>query len=141
LLFYVEGELLFGSAPSLERHVAGMRAKVNGDTRVIVLRVKRVRNPDAVCLKVLDSFIKSVKAQGVTVLLCGVRRDLAQALMATGLEQHVGLDCIFPEAASTMSSTLDALRYAYSLLDGDTCPSCPRRAPTGHPARESDYTI
>jgi SulP family sulfate permease len=127
LLYNLEGELFFGSAPALENQLATIKSRASTGTRVIVLRVKRVRNPDAVCLKLLDAFIQQVKARGVIVLLCGVRQDLARALRATGLEALLGAASIFPEAASTMSSTLDALRHAYTLLDGDTCSACPRR--------------
>jgi SulP family sulfate permease len=127
LLYNLEGELFFGSAPSLEVHLASIEKRVVEETRILILRVKRVRNPDAVCLHLLDSFIKHLDARGVTVLLAGVRLDLARALRATGLEDHLGAERIFPEAASTMSSTLAALKHAYDLLVDETCPECPRR--------------
>lgn len=141
LLYNLEGELFFGSAPSLEQQLGAIDRCAGRSTRVVVLRVKRVRNPDAACLNLLDGLLKRLRARGVHVLLCGVRRDLARAMKATGLDEHLGADCIFPEAASTMSSTLDALRRAYKLLDGETCPDCPRRGRGAGPASEWDYTI
>jgi SulP family sulfate permease len=142
LLYNLEGELFFGSAPSLETQLFDLQGKVSQRTRVIILRVKRVRNPDAVCLRLLDTFIKRVEQDRVTVLLCGVRRDLGRALWSTGLAAHLGPERLFPEAASVMSSTLDALRYAYTLLDGDSCPPCPRKGRlSDHPGDTWDYTI
>jgi sulfate permease, SulP family len=142
LLYNLEGELFFGSAPSLETQLLDLQGKVSQRTRVIILRVKRVRNPDAVCLRLLDTFIKRVEQDRVTVLLCGVRRDLGRALWSTGLAAHLGPERLFPEAASVMSSTLDAIRYAYSLLDGDACPPCPRKGGLSEQAGDtSDYTI
>jgi sulfate permease, SulP family len=141
LLYNLEGELFFGSAASLEKQLASAQRRANGQTRVVVLRVKRVRNPDAVCLHLLDTFIKHLQTRGVTVLLCGVRQDLAKAMHATGLEAHLGPGNIFPEAASVMSSTLDALRYAYTLIGDDTCSTCPRRKPVAEATETWDYTI
>jgi SulP family sulfate permease len=141
LLYNLEGELFFGSAPALETQLAGIEQRAGKESRVIVLRVKRVRNPDAVCLRLLDNFIKHVEERGVVVLLCGVRRDLAKALRTTGLADHLGRERIFPEAASVMSSTLDALRHAYALLNGDTCAPCPRRHQPSNQAETWDYTI
>jgi hypothetical protein len=36
---------------------------------VVVLRVKRVRNADAVCLSLLETFRKHLDGHGITVLL------------------------------------------------------------------------
>src|SRR5262249_47028800 len=103
LLYNLEGELFFGSAASLEKQLSTIENRANGQTRVLVLRVKRVRNPDAVCLHILDTFIKHLDNRGTIVLLCGVRQDLARAMRATGLEAHLGPTRIFPEATSVMS--------------------------------------
>jgi SulP family sulfate permease len=140
LLFNLEGELFFGSAHSLEQQFATIEKRIALGTRVLILRVKRVRNPDAVCMHLFELFIKQLEERGVTVVLCGVRRDLAIALQTTGLDRQVGSRHIFLEAASLMSSTLDALRYAYTLLDGNVCPSCPRRT-RGITNQDTDYSI
>ena len=96
--------------------------------RVVVLRLKRARNPDAVCLGLLDHFLKTMEARHVTVLLCGIRPDVAKTLRTIDLENRLGPQRIFHEASAVWSSTLDAVRHAYDLLQGDFCPSCPRRA-------------
>src|SRR5205814_2140632 len=96
-------------------------------TRVIVLRVKRVRNPDAVCLEVFARFLDRMQERGIRVLFCGVRPDFAAALAASGLEAQIGKTNIFLEQEVVFSSTLDAVRYAYELLEGNLCATCPRR--------------
>ena len=58
-----------GAGTALGRNRRGRR---NG-SRVVVLRLKRVRNPDAVCMSVLDRFIERMHDRDVTVLFCGVR--------------------------------------------------------------------
>jgi SulP family sulfate permease len=127
LMFNLEGELFFGSAPQLEEHLTAIDERARNGVRVVILRLKRARNPDAVCLPLFDDFIKRLENRGVAVLLCGVRRDLMRVLRTTGLADHLGDGRIFREAAGTWSSTLDAVRHAYDLLAGNLCPTCPRR--------------
>lgn len=137
-IYSLEGELFFGSAPDLEKHLETIEARANlpsppaGERdgpppRVVVLRIKRVRNPDAVCLEVLDHFADRLRERGIHLLLCGVRRDFAGVLQASGLDEKLGAAHIFYEKEAIFSATLDAVRYAYELLQGDFCATCPRR--------------
>lgn len=131
LVYSLEGELFFGSAADLDKHFDAMAERVKNGARVIVLRLKRVRNPDAVCLELLERFIKSMEQRGVTVLLCGVRNDLAKVFRACGLTARLGPNHIYREVPGTVSSTLDAVRQAYELLKEDLCATCPRRGEMG----------
>lgn len=131
LLFSLEGELFFGSAPELEAHLAAIERRAVPGVRVVVLRLKRVRNPDAVCLGLLEKFLDRLDARKVTVLLCGVRRDLAGVLRSSGIEAQWGDERIFLEVPGQSSSTLEAVRRAYDLLGSDLCPNCPRRDEVG----------
>jgi SulP family sulfate permease len=126
-IYNLEGELFFGSAPVVEQHLATIDQQARDGVRVVVLRMKRVRNPDAVCLGLLDDFITRLQSRKVAVLLCGVRRDLAKALRTSRITDRLGPQRIFREAPSVWSSTLDAIRHAYELLGDDLCPHCPRR--------------
>jgi SulP family sulfate permease len=130
LLFSLEGELFFGSAPDLERHFETIEASAQPGTRVIVLRLKRVRNPDAVCVELFDRFIHRLRQRGIHLLLCGVRNDFARVMHASGVEAQLGKDYIFREQAGPASSTLAAVRFAYDLLENDYCSVCPRRSET-----------
>lgn len=134
-IYSLEGELFFGSAPDLERHFEAMEERLPAiappgaapAARVLVLRVKRVRNPDAVCMEVFVHFLERLQARGIHLILCGVRADFAKVIRASGLESKLGGENIFPEKEAVFSSTLDAVRYAYLLLQGDLCANCPRR--------------
>jgi SulP family sulfate permease len=141
LLFNLEGELFFGSAPALEQHLLAIGQRAGDGIKIIVFRMKRVRNPDAVCLKLLDDFVQAREADGITVLFCGVRRDLARTLHSTGLAARLGPQRIFHEAPSVWSSTLDAIRYAYDLLGNDLCATCPRRNETANGKEPWYYMI
>jgi len=141
LLYNLEGELFFGSAPVLEEHLSTIDRRACNGIKVIVLRMKRVRNPDAVCLGLLDHFINRMEARNIIVLLCGVRRDLARTLHSTGLEARLGPERIFCEMPSVWSSTLDAIRHAYDLLGNDLCTTCPRRNETANGKETWYYMI
>lgn len=128
LIFDLEGELFFGSAPHFEEHLSAIDARAKDGVRVVVLRIKRARNPDAVCLGILDDFVRRLHRRQITVLLCGVQHDFAKALHNTGLEANLGSHHIFREGQGVWSSTLDAVRFAYGILGSDVCVTCPRRA-------------
>jgi SulP family sulfate permease len=129
LIFSVEGELFFGASASWERQLGDiwLRARDDPGVRVVILRLKRVRNQDAVCLQLLESFIQKMEARNVTVLLCGVRPDMAKTLHTTRIWHHLGPERVFLESPHVWSSTLDAVRAAYDRLKGDICATCPRR--------------
>jgi SulP family sulfate permease len=125
-LFSLEGELFFGAAPDLDDHLSELARRASQGTRIIVLRLKRARNPDMVCLERLQQFLQDMQAKGVTVLLCGVREDFAQALSNVRFHRILPPECLFLEEPATGSSTLRAVRRAYELLGSDRCATCPR---------------
>ncbi|AGY59917.1 SulP family inorganic anion transporter [Gloeobacter kilaueensis] len=126
ILFDLEGEIFFGAAPDLDRYLDGLIAQAKAASiRYIVLRVKRVRNPDVVCVERLEHFLHSAQKQGITVLLAGVRPDLARPFSKLGFGDWFPADHLFFEAAEddSDSATLKAVRLAYELL-GDEANAC-----------------
>jgi SulP family sulfate permease len=115
LIFGLEGEMFFGSAVSLEHHFEKMESRITPDTRVLILRMKRAHNPDAVGLAALEDFIKRVRARGVDVLLCGVRPVMRVALERSGLLAQLQQDHVFLEQRVRQTSTQEAVRFARKL--------------------------
>lgn len=134
LLFGFEGELFFGAAADLEARLDELEARIGPDVRVLVLRMKRARNPDAVCLHMLDQFCQRVQDRGTRVLLCGVRDDVYEAIVRMGF--RLDPSEIFQEQQVRNTSTLMAVRHAYTLVGTETCAHCVRRLPE---QRESLY--
>jgi SulP family sulfate permease len=141
LMYSIEGELFFGAAPDFDKHLATIEKRAGPDIRVVVLRFKRARNPDGVCLGLLEDFLARMNARQIVVLLCGVREDLARALRNTGLVGRLPPGHIFREHPAVWSSTLAAVRYAYDLLGGDFCATCPRRREPDGQQQEWYYMI
>ncbi len=132
LIIDLEGELFFGAAPDLERHLedAASQAKRQGIGH-LVLRLKRVRNADVVALEVLEKFLHDTRTTGLVVLLAGVRPDLLNALQRIGITQHLPAELIFHEEDQDYSATLKAIRKVYEL----------RGAHSGSPAAAPAYYL
>ncbi len=130
LIYSLEGEFFFGAAPELEQHLEAIAEKAEAGARVVILRLKRARNPDAVCMSVLDRFTERMHEANVTVLLCGVRPDLAKVINSSGLLGRLGPDrvFVFEETGRFWTSTLEAVRFAYEFIGDDVCDHCPRHA-------------
>ncbi len=123
LIFGLEGEFFFGAMSAMERHFDAIESQVSPDTEVIVLRLKRVRNPDAVALAELKQFLLRMKACGVHVLMCGVGHDLHSAMQRAGMSGRLD-EQVFLEQRVRQTSTMRAIRHAYQLLGG-RCKTCP----------------
>jgi SulP family sulfate permease len=137
VLSSLEGNLFFGAAPELEEHLRDLARRAKEGARVIVIRLKRARNPDMVCLELLQRFLVEVKAYKVTVLLSGVRPDFVQAMRNLRFERWLPTDQVYPEEPGPESSTLKAVRRAYELLGADTCATCPRK---DEPGKAGDWS-
>jgi len=127
IVFDLEGEFFFGAAPELDRYLDELKSRAEAEgIRYIVLRLKRVRNPDAVCLERLDHFLHEPRNRGITVLLAGVRPDLLEALQSLKIQSWYPEDYIFPqEDEEADTATLKAVRHAYDLLGrSNSCPHC-----------------
>jgi len=125
LLYDLEGELFFGAAPELERFLAVLkRRSLVEEIRFVVLRLKRTRSPDMVALEHFERFLRDMKAEGRTVLLCGVRPDFAKAMSNLSFKSWFPIENVFPEEDEQFSSTLKAVRYAHELLSENQCVHC-----------------
>jgi sulfate permease, SulP family len=117
LIYDLEGELFFGAAPELDRYFGALKQRIEAQhVKFVVLRLKRVRNPDVVCIERLEHFLREENAHGVTVLLAGVRPDTASVLQNINIESWFPASQIFPEEEEQYSSTLKAVRLALAKL-------------------------
>jgi hypothetical protein len=91
------------------------------------MRVKHLRNPDAVCMHLLSEFIDRIELRGIQLCLAGVRDDFHKILDQVGIVDRLGPDRVFREAPQVWSSTMSAVNWAHEQLKGDFCVTCPRR--------------
>jgi len=116
-IYDLEGELFFGAAPELDRYLEDIKEQsIHSGDKYLVLRFRRTRNPDVVAIEHLERFLRGTEKIGITVLLAGVRPDLARILKNTGVLNWLSSDCIYLEEDEQYSATISAVRHAYKLL-------------------------
>ncbi|WAJ45468.1 SulP family inorganic anion transporter [Mycobacterium sp. Aquia_216] len=117
VIYDLEGELFFGAAPELDRYLAEIGKRIaDDDIKFVVLRLKRVRHPDVVCIERIEHFLREETARGVTILLAGVRSDTLTVLNNVGFQSWFTAEHVFPEEDEDFSATLKAVRYAHNKL-------------------------
>ena len=127
LIFGLEGEMFFGSVVSLESHLETIESRILPETKIVVMRMKRARNPDAAGMAVFETFVDRVQSRGVKVILCGVRPAFHDVLVKSGLVDRLLEKKVFLEQPVRQTSTLFAVQYAATLL-AEPCERCPRPA-------------
>lgn len=143
IIYDLEGELFFGAAPELDRYLDALRDRVKRDgIGFVVLRLKRVRHPDAVVVERIEQFLREETARGVTVLLAGVQPDMWTVLKNVGLEKWFSAEHVFPEEDEEFSATLKAVRYAHAQLGIDEAREpLPAAALSGNGDRQRYYYL
>jgi sulfate permease, SulP family len=117
LLCDLEGELFFGAGPELEKILHRILQQAAGtQVKHILLRLKRVRNPDMVSLEHLEHFLKEARRSSVSVWLAGLRPDLLAAFDRLNLAAWIERDHVFPQGSDEDSATLAAVRRIRSEL-------------------------
>ena len=125
IIYDLEGEIFFGSAIELDRCFSWLKARTReAGIDYVVLRLKRTRNPDAVFFEHLEHFLHEMQRAGRTVLLCGVRPEVAGPMTSLGFHKWLPADTIFLEEEELYSSTIKAVRKAYELLKNNSCDHC-----------------
>ncbi|HYO25209.1 MAG TPA: SulP family inorganic anion transporter [Lacipirellulaceae bacterium] len=117
-VYNFEGEMFFGSAPDFETHLEAIEAELGDDCRVVVLRVKHLRNPDAVCMHLLSEFVDRVSERGAIVCLSGVRDGFFTTLAKVGIVDKLGAERVFREVPQVWTSTTAAIEWAHAQLQG-----------------------
>jgi sulfate permease, SulP family len=140
-VFNFEGEMFFGCAPELEKQLDSIREEAPETLKAIVLRLKRVNNPDAVCMDVLQRFIERMHQRKVVIIISGIKEAMARTLRNVGIIQLVGEENVFREESEIWASTQTAMIKGYSLLGGNYCQHCPNRAIAREQRTDWSYMI
>jgi SulP family sulfate permease len=136
----LEGQLFFGAAPELDRFFDELKLRLAvDDVRFVVLRLKRTRNPDMVCLDRFEHFLRDAKKMGVTVLLAGIRPDFAQGLNNLRFYDWFPAEQVFREEDETYSATLHAVRTARELARRSS--PAPQSQPGDEPMTDPLYYL
>jgi SulP family sulfate permease len=120
LLYDLEGELFFGAAPELDRFFTEIQTRMKKENiSHVLLRLKRVRNPDVVILENFEHFLKQTQVSGINVWLAGVQTDLLSAFQRLGFSSWLPDDRLFPQGSDDDSATLAAIRGIHEILSAE----------------------
>jgi SulP family sulfate permease len=137
----IEGEMFFGCAPELERQLQAFEESLPDTSQLIVIRLRRSNNPDAVCMHVMENFIQRMKQRRITVMLSGVHAAMATTMRNVGLDQLVGPENIFREETEVWASTFTAMKKAYAQIGTARCQHCPNRQIAQEERNDWSYMI
>jgi len=124
IMYDMEGEFFFGAALHLSRCLDTIMDRIQHDgISHVILRLKRVRHPDAVCLERLEQFLKACARRNVTVLLAGVQPDLLAAAGRLGFFSWYPQERVYAQGKDEDSATLAAIRHLYRELPQSSSPA------------------
>jgi sulfate permease, SulP family len=131
-----EGEFFFGAAPELDRYLDRLKASARKlGIQYLVLRFKRVRNPDVVCIERIEHFLRDAQREGLVVLLAGLRPEFREVLKRLRFTDWYPAERFFPEEDETWSATVRAVRHAYAELGArNACAHCADRVDARQPS-------
>jgi SulP family sulfate permease len=110
----LQGELFFAAADELQAELIYL---LNGNARVIVLRMREAYNLDATTAATLALVADEARRKGGRLILCGVRAGMYGTFQRAGLLERIGEDAIFRAERGVLDSTRKAVRFAHSIAE------------------------
>ncbi len=113
-LVNMEGDLYFAAVENLDYE---LQSAVTDRTRVVVLRMKRLRAVGSTAMAVLETFYETLEKRGVWLVVCGIETKLEDLLTRSGLRVKIGEQNLFFADNTLFRSTELALARARAILD------------------------
>ncbi len=110
----LEGDLYFAAADDLDHEL--LRC-ITPQTKVIVLRMKRLRAVGSTAMAMLEHFWQLLRDRHITLVVCGIEDELQQVLTGSGLRKRIGEQNIFYADNKLFQSTELALARAWSIVE------------------------
>ena len=110
----LEGDLYFAAVEDLDHEL--LRC-LTAETRVVVLRMKRMRAVGSSAMAMLGHFWKVLKERNITLVICGIEDELKQVMTGSGLRRAIGEQNIFYADIHLFQSTELALARAWNIVE------------------------
>lgn len=110
----MEGDLYFAAAEDLDYELLSC---LTPKTRVVILRMKRLRTVGSTAMAILEHFWKVLKQRDIRLVVCGIEEDLKLVMTGSGLRNKIGEQNIFYADNRLFQSTELALARAWSMVE------------------------
>lgn len=114
VLVNMEGDLYFAAAENLDME---LNRAISPSTRVIILRMKRLRAVGSSAMAILAHFQAALQVRDIALVVCGIEEKLAEVLRKSGLREKIGEQNIFYADNKLFQSTELAMARALSIVE------------------------
>jgi SulP family sulfate permease len=126
----MEGDLYFAAVEDLDYELLRV---IKPETRVIVLRMKRLRAVGSTAMAMLTHFWELLHSRGIHLVVCGIEEEMHTIMSNSGLQRDIGEQNIFYADNKLFQSTELAMARAWSIVKSGEADV----APPGEAAAES----
>jgi len=110
----MSGDIYFAAAEDLDSQLL---QALTPKTRVVVLRMKRLRAAGSTAMAMLEHFWVLLREREIYLVVCGVERDLGALMTSTGLLRKIGEENIFYADNKLFQSTRLAMARATAVYE------------------------
>ncbi|MCX7046695.1 MAG: SulP family inorganic anion transporter [Candidatus Sumerlaeota bacterium] len=110
----LSGDFYFAAVHDLDLK---LRYAIPPETRVLILRMREMRLMGSTGVGILSRFCRTLRDQGVTVILSGVEEDMEQTIRDSGLSREIGEENLFYADAFVFRATQLAFARARALVE------------------------
>lgn len=110
----LEGDLHFAAAEDLDYELL---QALKPETRVVVLRMKRLRAVGSSAMAMLEHFHHLLHKRGIHLVVCGIEDEMTQVLTGSGIRRVIGEQNIFYADNRIFQSTELALARAMGIVE------------------------
>ncbi|HUT23076.1 MAG TPA: SulP family inorganic anion transporter, partial [Sumerlaeia bacterium] len=114
LLVNMEGDLYFAAVEDLDYE---LQQALTPQTRVVLLRMKRLRAVGSTAMAILEHFWRILRERNVHLVVCGIEKTLEGLMTRSGLRERIGEQNLFYADNTLFQSTRLALARARGILD------------------------
>lgn len=109
----MEGDLYFAAVEDLDYEL--LRC-LTPETRVVILRMKRLRAVGSTAMAMLEHYYHLLHKQKIWLVVCGIEDELKEVMTHSGLRREIGEENIFYADNRLFQSTELATARAWSLV-------------------------
>ena len=133
----MEGALYFAAVEDLDYEL--LRA-ITPETRVIVLRMKRLRAVGSTAMAILGHFHKLLRKKNIYLVVCGIEREMSDVMTQSGLRVTIGEQNIFWADNKLHQSTELALSRAWSIVEKEKKAEQKEELDSSAPINKTEFT-